>query len=585
MKVLLSSLNSKFIHTNLAIRYLYTYSQDIEDVSFSIREFTINDQIQGILREIFNERADIICLSCYIWNIEETIKLVKLLKKVQTSIKIILGGPEVSYDASNWMKIVEEIDFIVKGEGEESFYELIKQICSNQEVRDIKGIVYRDNSKNIRENPDRELLEINKLPFPYGENLSNLENKIIYYESSRGCPFNCQYCLSSTIKGVRSLPLDRVKKDLEFFIKAGLKQVKFVDRTFNCDKERTKEIVRFIIDREGVTNFHFEVAADLIDDELLDIFKSAPIGMFQLEIGIQSTHFPTLREIQRVNNFERIENVVKSIKSYGNIHQHVDLIAGLPYEDYGTFKKSFNEVYKLGADMVQLGFLKVLKGSGIEFSKEKHGYNYWPYPPYEVLSNKYMTYEDILKLKLVEEILEMYGNSHIFDYTIDFLIQNKYSNPFSFFEHFSKYWQDENLFRKSHSQKNLYKIFKDYLSLNHSGDMDILFELLKLDYLVSHKGPLPEFLKNNNFHKNNKAKIFQFLKQANNIEKYFPEFTGKAPKEIYKHVYFEEFNGEIGKVIGIDEKNNALESLILTFYFPKQRINIKDKALFKKVIL
>ena len=242
------------------------------------------------------------------------------------------------------MNKIEEIDFIVKGEGEETYYQLIKHLIKGQEYKDIKGIVYRENPKNIRENPNRELLVLDKIPFPYGKNLSNLENKIIYYESSRGCPFKCQYCLSSTIEGVRYISLDRVKKDLTFFINAGVKQVKFVDRTFNCDRNRTKAIVEFIIGKGGKTNFHFEFAADLIDQELLEIFKSAPIGMFQLEIGIQSTHLPTLKEIQRINNFEKIKRAVHSIKSYNNIHQHVDLIAGLPYEDYNTFKNSFNEV-------------------------------------------------------------------------------------------------------------------------------------------------------------------------------------------------------------------------------------------------
>ena len=585
MKVLLTSLNSKYIHTNLAIRYLNTYCEDIEAVNFSIKEFTINDHIPEILREIFKERPDILCFSCYIWNIEETIKLVQLYKSIAPTTKIILGGPEVTYDAVHWMNKIEEIDFIVKGEGEETYYQLIKHLIKGQEYKDIKGIVYRENPKNIRENPNRELLVLDKIPFPYGKNLSNLENKIIYYESSRGCPFKCQYCLSSTIEGVRYISLDRVKKDLTFFINAGVKQVKFVDRTFNCDRNRTKAIVEFIIGKGGKTNFHFEFAADLIDQELLEIFKSAPIGMFQLEIGIQSTHLPTLKEIQRINNFEKIKKAVHSIKSYNNIHQHVDLIAGLPYEDYNTFKNSFNEVYNLKADMLQLGFLKILRGSAIESNKEKHGYKYSPFPPYEVLSNNYISYEDIVKLKLVEEILERYSNSHIFDYTIDFLIENKYPTPFSFFEHFSQFWEERNLFNISHSQKNLYKIFRDFLIYYHGEDIHILMDLLKFDYLLTHKGPLPDFLEGYSSKRNKKEKIFDFLKEPENIAKYLPEFIGRTSKDIYKHVHFEEFNGRIGNFIGIEGKSNALESFTLVFYFPKQRINIINKAIYKKIIL
>jgi radical SAM superfamily enzyme YgiQ (UPF0313 family) len=585
MRVLLVSLNAKYIHTNLAIRYLEAFCKDINNLDIKIREFTINDQLQGILREIYMEKADIIALSCYIWNIEETIKLVQLIKSIQPGIKIILGGPEVTFYGSDWMEKIKEIDYIVKGEGEETFYELLEVLNATSDINNVEGIIYRNKYGKIKENHDRKLIEnLDDIPFPYTGDLSSYKNKIIYYESSRGCPFKCQYCLSSTTSGVRFISMENAKKQLSFFIEAGVKQVKFVDRTFNCDKKRTKELLKYLIDQGGKTNFHFEVAADLIDQEILNILKSAPIGLFQLEIGVQSTHLPTLKEIQRVNDFEKIKMVVSRIKSFNNIHQHLDLIAGLPYENYEIFKKSFNDVYNIKPDMLQLGFLKVLKGSGIEVNKEKHGYKYTSFPPYEVLSNNYMSYGYIIKLKLVEEILEKYSNSHIFDYTIEYLLQLSYDEPFDFFENFSRFWEESDLFNKSHSQKNLYKIFMDYLKVSHNKNIKILFDLLKLDYLLSHKAPLPDFFINKTI-KNNKEKSFEFLKQSDNVAKYLPEFKGQSAKEIYKHVYFEEFNKDILDIIGIKNQEDNKDTCTLLFYFPKQQNEIFNKALFHRVTL
>ena len=585
MKVLLVSLNAKYIHTNLAIRYLKAFCEDLDDISFKIREFTINDQLHKILREVYREKADVIALSCYIWNIEETIRLVQLIKRVQSGVKIILGGPEISFNGCDWMKKIEEIDFIVKGEGEQTFYEILERLSRATKVSDVEGMVYRNASGDIIENSDRKLIEdLDDIPFPYTGDLSSYKNKIIYYESSRGCPFNCQYCLSSTIRGVRFISMENAKSQLSFFIKAGVKQVKFVDRTFNCNKGRTKELLKFLIDQESKTNFHFEVAADLIDQEMLDIFKTAPIGLFQLEIGVQSTHKPTLKEIKRTNDFEKIKKVISRIKSFNNIHQHIDLIAGLPYENYPTFIKSFNDVYNIKADMLQLGFLKILKGSGIEFQKEKYGYQYTPFPPYEVLSNNDLSYGDVLKLKLVEEILEMYGNSHIFDYTIEYLIKKSYLHPFDFFESFSRFWEENNLFNKSHSQKKLYKIFIDYVKDKHINNYKILFELLKFDYLLSHRAPLPDFLIHASI-KNYKEKSFEFLKDKDNIVKYLPEFLGQSAKKIYKHVHFEEFSIDFFEILSNEHEDINQNGGTLLFYFPKKQINIFNKALFYRVIL
>ncbi|MCR1897736.1 B12-binding domain-containing radical SAM protein [Irregularibacter muris] len=584
MKVLLISLNAKYIHTNLAIRYLESYCRNREDIDIEISEFTINDNLQSILGEIYKKRANILAFSCYIWNIEESMKIVRMIKKIQPGIKIVLGGPEVTFYGTRWMNRAKEIDYIVKGEGEISFYELLEEIkFGGENLHEIEGIIYRQQDKII-ENKDRApLKELDSVPFPYPEDLSDYENKIIYYESSRGCPFHCQYCLSSTTGGVSFFSLSRVKEELKTFINAKVKQVKFVDRTFNCDKKRTKELLRYLIAQGGDTNFHFEVAADLIDQEMLDIFKEAPVGLFQLEIGIQSTYAPTLEAIRRKNDLSKIEYVVNRIHSYKNIHQHLDLIAGLPYESYECFKKSFNDVYALKPDMLQLGFLKILKGSGIEVDNEKYGYQYTPYPPYEVLLNDHISYEEILKLKAIEDLVEKYSNAHIFDYTIDYLIQHHYQSPFDFFEDFAIYWEEKDLYRQFHSQKYLYKILLDYCK-SIFGDFSIIHELLKFDYLLTHKGPLPEFFIENII-ENKKEKSFEFLKHGKNIEKYLPEYINNTPKEIYKNVHFELFDREILQLLKIKKGLLPTEELILMFHFPKEPREINQKSLYDWVNL
>ncbi|SJZ44880.1 B12-binding domain-containing radical SAM protein [Garciella nitratireducens] len=585
MKVLLTSLNAKYIHTNLAIRYLEAFCRKINNVDIKIKEFTINDRWEKILPEIYKERADVIGLSCYIWNIKETIKIVQLIKTLQPQVKIILGGPEVTFYGKEWMNKIREIDYIVKGEGEITFFELLKFLENNKgQLSNIKGLLYRDKKNYIIENQDREpMKDLDEIPFPYPKDLSEFKNKIIYFESSRGCPFHCQYCLSSITERVRYFSIDNVKKYLRFFIDAEIKQVKFVDRTFNCNLKRTKELLEFLIEQKGKTNFHFEIAADLIDEEILKIFKKAPVGLFQLEIGVQSTYMPTLESIHRKNDFQKIKKVVKTIKSFENIHQHLDLIAGLPYEDYNTFKKSFNDVYSLNADMLQLGFLKVLKGSGIEAKKEKYGYHYTVFPPYEVLFNDFISYEEIIKLKMVEDLLEKYKNSHVFEYTLNYVLEYYYNQPFDFFEDFSRYWKNNRLFQVSHSQKNLYKIFLDFWSTKNQ-EMEKIHEILKFDYLVSHKPPLPKFFYVNNIEQK-KEKIFHFLNQPQNIEKYLPEFVGVPVKEIKKYVHFEAFSIDILNILSIEKRNENRNNVTLLFYFPRNKQKIFNKAVFSKIKL
>ncbi len=586
MKVLLVSLNAKYIHTNLAIRYLEKFCMNMDGVHVKIKEFTINEHLDGILRRIHKERADVLCFSCYIWNIEYIIKIIQMLKRVNQDYKVILGGPEISFYGKDWMKRVPEIDYIVKGEGEITLKELLGSLMRGlKNPSSILGILYRE-ADQIIENPNRGLIEdLDTIPFPYSGDLSQFKNKIIYYESSRGCPFHCQYCLSSTIDGVRFFTLDRVKKELRYFINAGVKQVKFVDRTFNCNRERSMELLAFLIEEGGNTNFHFEVAADLIDEEMLALFKRAPVGLFQLEIGIQSTKEGTLKAIRRKNNFNRIKRVVNSIKSFKNIHQHLDLIAGLPYEGYQDFKSSFNDVYRLKPDMLQLGFLKLLKGSGIEINKDKYGYQYTPFPPYEVLSNRYMSYDDIVKLKYIEELLEKYGNSHVFDHTVDYLITRYFVEPFNFYEDFSAFWVENGLFDRSHSQKNLYRILMGYIStLKDFSDTKGAIEILKFDYLLTHSSPLPTFFPTVMI-PNKKEKAFEFLRREENIKKYLPKYVGSPPKEIYKYVHFERFHVNIFNKLEIGTYARNKKNITLLFDFKNHQDDLFGKNFFAEVEL
>ena len=435
MKILLTTLNSKFIHTNLAIRYLRESVKDL--VKVDVREYTINNQLDYILKDIYKHDYDVVLFSTYIWNIYDIVKLCENLKKVKPEIKIGLGGPEVTYDSENAMEKYEFLDYILCGEGELVFRSLVEHFLGEKNIEDVKGIVYRKDGQIIV-NEEMELLQnLDEIPSPY-ENLDvkEYENRIVYYETSRGCPFNCQYCLSSAIKGLRYFSTDRVKRDLKNLIDARVSQIKFIDRTFNANKKFAKEIMEFLMENDnGYTTYHFEVTAHLLDDDMLDFLKNCKEGLFQFEIGVQSTNQKTLDAVGRRDDFEKLSYVVKKIKSFRNIHQHLDLIAGLPYEGYERFEKSFNDVFNLGIEQLQLGFLKMIKGTGMRNSAKQYGYKFKDYAPYEILFNDFITYDEILKIKDIEDILEKYYNSNNFPLSLEYIIKNYYSeSPFKFFE-------------------------------------------------------------------------------------------------------------------------------------------------------
>lgn len=566
MKILLTTLNSKFIHSSLALRYLKSYNQErFSDIN--IEEYTVNNDLDYILREIYLKDYDIVCFSCYIWNIGETLEIAKNLRKVNKKVKILLGGPEVSYNPSEILEAHRYIDYISFGEGEETLGELFDFIINKKgNINNIQGLAFIDDGKIHINEARASFMALDDIPFPY-EDLSELDNRIIYYESSRGCPFNCQYCLSSTFKGVRYLSLDRIKKDLKKFVEADVKQVKFVDRTFNADKKHCLDIMKYIesIDN-GKINFHFEITATLIDDEILSYLKHVRKGLFQFEVGVQSTSEKTLKEIGRNMDFGEIEYVINKIASYNNIHLHLDLIAGLPYEDYKTFLLSFDDVYRLKPNKIQLGFLKLLKGSGVRINKEKYGYIYRDNPPYEVMCNDYITYREMLRLKLIEEMVDEYYNSHSFDYSVDFIIANYFERPSDFFEVLAIYWENSGLQHVSHKKERLYEVLLNFYRDNNFDREDIFKEVLKFDYLRIKRRSIPEIF-DTVILEDFKNRCHKFLQDEENIENYLPKQRNMAAKKIINKVHFETFKYDIlYLIINPLEKINQEEVTVLFDY-------------------
>ena len=493
MKVLLVALNSQYVHTNLAVRYLKSYTKDM-DYECKICEFTINHRIEQILEGIMREGADIVCFSTYIWNINMVLDLGKLIKKINSSIEIAYGGPEVSFNSEEFLKNSCG-DYLMKGEGEETFKNFIEyKLGIIKDIENIKGIYYKKNNE-VYFNGIRENIDMNRIVFPYEEN-EQLENKIVYYESSRGCPFRCKYCLSSTDRNLRFLNVERVKRELKYFIDKRVKLVKFVDRTFNANHNFAMEIWKYLIENDnGFTCFHFEISADILRDEQFVLLKNARVGLFQFEIGVQSTNTNTLRHINRMVDFEFIKEKVLKLKEGGNIKQHLDLIAGLPEEDFKSFRKSFNDVYSLKPEEVQLGFLKLLKGAPLTSEAERWGMEYSHIPPYEILKTNSISYNELLKLKGIENMVDKYYNSGKFNNIIKFFI-DKFSTSFDFYFELSNFYRSKGYFDRNISSSDYYKVFVEFNDYFFNGkDNDALREIIKYDYICFNKKCLiPPFL-------------------------------------------------------------------------------------------
>jgi len=473
-KIVLVAINAKFIHANAAIYSLMAYCRPIPITPL---EFTANDNFNFILSEIHAAAPDVLGFSCYIWNMHLVEPLVRAIKKILPQVKIILGGPEVSFDAADLLTHCPA-DIIVTGEGEE----VLREILSGHALSQIKGVTYRAETGEVRANPPHRKLDLAVFPFPY--NADNLpENKIIYYESARGCPFSCAFCLSHNEKPVRFVPLARVFADMDFFLTRRVAQVKFTDRTFNCDPDRALRIWRYINDNDnGHTNFHFEVAATLLDAAALELLGNAPDALFQFEIGIQSTHPQTLESINRdIHTRQAIDNINK-LASRGNIHIHLDLIAGLPGEGYERFQESFNAVYCLAPDMLQLGFLKLLKGSRLREKAGDFGILYNDAPPYEVLCTRDISYDGLKSLKAIEQAVDTLYNSGNFKQSLKY-VQGFFATPFALYEAFSRHWKSRGYHRASQSLPSVFKIFHAFAQPH--GDANVLANLLKFDWYAA----------------------------------------------------------------------------------------------------
>ena len=462
MKILLVACNAKYIHSNLAVYDLQAYASDYAD-HIVLKEYTINQQKDDIMRDIYLEHPDVVCVSCYIWNLSFVKELMADLIKILPGADFWAGGPEVSYDAEKFLTENSEFKGVMVGEGEETFKELAGYYVEKnpQNLKDMTGICYRDGDQIIH-NGWRQIMDLSSIPFIY-KDLSEFKNRIIYYESSRGCPFSCSYCLSSIDKKLRFRDTETVKKELQFFIDNKVPQVKFVDRTFNCKHDHAMAIWKYINEHDnGVTNFHFEISADLLREEELQEMSTMRPGLIQLEIGVQSTNSDTIKAIHRTMDFEKLKGIVDRIHSFGNIHQHLDLIAGLPYEDYDSFRHSFNDVYALKPQQLQLGFLKVLKGSHMMEMCREYGIVYKTQEPYEVLSTKWLDYDHVLKLKTVENMVEVYYNSGQFQNTLEYL-EKFFPDAFSIYERLGSFYMEKGYGDISHTRMRRYEILLEFL--------------------------------------------------------------------------------------------------------------------------
>ena len=496
MKILLAACNAKYIHSNLAVYNLKSCSGKYSP-NVVIKEYTINQIRDDILKDIYLEQPDVICFSCYIWNISFVKELVPDLKKILPHVDFWAGGPEVSYDAVEFLKKNPAFFGVMVGEGEETFHELAGYYIERkpENLKEIRGVAFHDETKvpDIVHTGWRELMDLSKVPFAYS-NLTEFKNRIIYYESSRGCPFSCSYCLSSIDKKLRFRDIELVKKELQFFIDNKVPQVKFVDRTFNCKHDHAMAIWRYITEHDnGITNFHFEISADLLREEELALMKTMRPGLIQLEIGVQSTNPQTIKAIRRTMDFEKLKGIVEQIHSFGNIHQHLDLIAGLPYEGYESFHKSFCDVYALRPEQFQLGFLKVLKGSHMMEMTGEYQILYKDREPYEVLSTAWLTYGEILGLKMVESMVEVYYNSGQFKHTLVFLEQY-FEDPFRMYEALGRFYEKKGYSEISHSRMRRYEILMEFAGEQKEIPLEVLSDVMLLDlYLRENLKSRPSF--------------------------------------------------------------------------------------------
>lgn len=550
-KVILAALNAKYIHSNLALRYLSRFQNNNQKHHVETMEFTINQRLDFIAEELFRKQPDVVLFSCYIWNVEMLRQLCPILKKIMPDCVIGFGGPEVSYESETFLGENPAVDFVMRGEGELVFTKYLEHLDAGNPATlgEIESLTYRQGDE-IFSTPQMHPMDLALLPFPYEDDFSDVQNQIIYYESSRGCPYHCGYCLSSVENGVRFVPLDKVLPDLQKFLDKNVPQVKFIDRTFNCKKSHAMAIWKYLHEHDnGVTNFHFEITADLIDQETIDFLKTVRKGLFQFEIGVQSTNPQTIRAINRNVDFAALSEIVQQIKDGGNIHQHLDLIAGLPYEDYDSFGRSFNDVYALHPEQLQLGFLKVLKGSMLHQKQKEFEIVYHDTAPYEVLTTHELPYADTLRLKYVEEMVETYYNSGRFLHTLAYLVP-LYESPFAFFEALSQFWVGENYHYLGVSRMGLFDVLWRFVEQNPKVDKRKLQWEMKFD-IALHEKPkkLPAWLTVTNEEQWH-DKVFAFYGNPALWQKCLPHY--KSNKEAIRQTHLEVFGDEKQKAVLFD---------------------------------
>ncbi|MGG0719433.1 B12-binding domain-containing radical SAM protein [Robertmurraya massiliosenegalensis] len=570
MKIICTTLNAKYIHTNIAIRYLKAYVMPEFDVD--IVEFTIKDPTINIVTDLIQRKPDLIGFSCYIWNIEETIKVIKMIKKIDSSIRIVFGGPEVTYDVVEWMKKVPEVDFIVIGEGEETFKQLLQQLYNEEKnYTEVKGIAYREDEK-IRITPQSNKIELRDLPSPFRfeEDIPHLAKRVTYIETSRGCPFSCQFCLSSIEVGVRYFDREKIKDDIRYLMKNGAKTIKFVDRTFNISRSYALEMFRFLID-EHVTGtvFQFEITADIMRPEVIEFLnQEAPKGLFRFEIGVQSTNDFTNELVMRKQNFEKLTRTVTMVKEGGKIDQHLDLIAGLPEEDYFSFRKTFNDVFALRPEELQLGFLKMLRGTGLRIRADEHQYIYMDHSPYEILGNNVLSFQDIIKIKQVEDVLEKYWNDHRMDHTIEYLVKH-FPTPFDFFQEFGAYWESQGWAKIGHQLEDLFKRLHQFLQFIEFENLETVVGLMKVDYLSKAKYKPRKPWWEPTLDKKERAEIYQAILQNPSIIGQSFEDLGLNERELYKHTLVEELPFDLDGYLK-SEKIETTNTVMLVHFDPVQ---------------
>jgi anaerobic magnesium-protoporphyrin IX monomethyl ester cyclase len=566
MNITLSTLNAKYIHTSLALRYLKAFSEHEFDID--IVEYTIKDPVMNIVSDLFQKAPDVVGFSCYIWNIEETIRVIGVLKKIRPEITVILGGPEVSYDTEYWMGRIPEVDFIVVGEGEETFHHLLKEMQGDRKFHFVYGVAYRKGDQVIV-NPPRPKLNLNDIPSPYrfAEDVASLPNRVVYFETSRGCPFSCQFCLSSIEVGVRYFDMERTKADLLYLIRSGAKLIKFVDRTFNIKRDYALEIFDFLIRNHQGCVFQFEITADIMRPEVLDFLAdNAPPGIFRFEIGVQSTNDETNDIIKRRQNFSKLSRTVTKIKDSGKIAQHLDLIAGLPQEDYGSFRKTFNDVFALGPEELQLGFLKMLRGTGTRREADHYGYVYMDHAPYEILGNDILPFSDLVRIKRVEDVLEKYWNAHRMDHTLKYLIEREFASAFDFFQEFGDYWESRGWQKIGHQLEDLFVRLHAFLRDRDTGGLHVIEGLMKLDYYLNHKYRPRKIWWKFSLDKSEQARYFRRISERPDTVS--GDFAKRAAdvKELHKHAMIEVVPFDLARYLATGEVEQGEESLLIAYY-------------------